>query len=727
MPAHDHGHPSAAPTAAVASGEPLVSVICLGATGSPATDAPLLASLAAQTMPRWEVVTAGSGRSLPASINAAVGKARGELLYFASARSSLDPTLLEKCLWFLGTHPRYACINSHEMRCSGGAPERFTLAFYDAQAVLRCHQLGLHAMIRRGAFVSLDGLDESLEASAAIWDFWLRAAERNLWGSTIPEILVTRPTGPEHGDPQEAGIAAHEPRARARFPRQFAGHIPVIEPRWPQAFEPALAEAPASWQTGEPRSREHYPSSPRTARPPRLLLLAPWLRMGGADKFNLDLCRLLRSRGWDLTIACTAPSKDEWFALFQEHTRDIFLPHNFLHWADYPILLRSLIQTRRPDVVLISNSELAYHLVPYFRAFCPEPLYLDYVHMEEENRKSGGHARHSAGMHEQLDLTLVTSEHLKSWLTARGADPGRVEVCPIGVDHRLWTPDPAAREQARTQLEIPADTPVLFHAGRICAQKQPEVLARTFLALKNRGIRFVAMIAGDGEDLPWLRSFISDHGLECCVRLLGEQTPEQTRRLMLASDLFFLPSQWEGVALVLYEAMAAGVPFVGADVGGQREIAPPETAVLLPLSSPADPHAEAHRYADAIAGLLADPSRRRALAAAARARIEQHCTHDHLLARFLASVEKGRRLQHKDPRRPFTPGLAREMADRAVEMVRLEWHLGQLWKERDYWKAAATSVAAAPAEVRISPNRTAVGRLLRALRRGPAGPGNRGA
>ena len=59
---------------------------------------------------------------------------------------------------------------------------------------------------------------------------------------------------------------------------------------------------------------------------------------------------------------------------------------------------------------------------------------------------------------------------------------------------------------------------------------------------------------------------------------VGAVSPARMSELMAAADICFLPSTHEGVALTLYEAMAHEAVFVGADVGGQREVADASTA-----------------------------------------------------------------------------------------------------------------------------------------------------
>ena len=131
--------------------------------------------------------------------------------------------------------------------------------------------------------------------------------------------------------------------------------------------------------------------------------------------------------------------------------------------------------------------------------------------------------------------------------------------------------DPKVRTQVRQKLGIPDDLPVILYVARICPQKQPAVFAKTMLRLCQQGVRFVALAAGSGPDFSWLQSFVKSHNLDSQVRLLGAVPNPQVWELMCAADSFFLPSRWEGIALSIYEAMACGLPVVGARVGGQAE------------------------------------------------------------------------------------------------------------------------------------------------------------
>ena len=278
-----------------------------------------------------------------------------------------------------------------------------------------------------------------------------------------------------------------------------------------------------------------------------------------------------------------------------------------------------------------------------------------------------------------LDGNIVVSEHLKEWMVNRGADPQRVFVCHINVDPERWRPDCEARARVRRELEIDDETPILLYAGRICDQKQPRMFAQVMLRLAREGRFFRTLVAGDGPDLEWLRSFLKAHRLQDKVRLLGAVPSEKMPELMAAADVFFLPSKWEGISLAIYEAMACGLPIVGANVGGQRELVTSECGVLIPRGDEED---EAKAYTATLLLLLQENDRCREMGRAARKRIEQYFRLESMgdrMDNLLCLIQEGHR---SSPRVAPSPELGQVCAAQAIEYVRLSEVVDGLWRDR---------------------------------------------
>ena len=387
----------------------------------------------------------------------------------------------------------------------------------------------------------------------------------------------------------------------------------------------------------------------------------------------------MSQRGWEVTLASTNNGDMSWMPEFARYTPDIFVLHNFLKQADFPRFLHYLIRSRRPDVVMLTQSEMGYLLLPYLRAICPEPAYVDYTHMEEIYWKNGGYPRYAAGSQSLLELNIVSSHHLEQWIQSRGADPARIEVCYTNIDPDKWSPSADDRQRVREEFGIGPETIVILYAGRICTQKQPRVFTRVMEELAKRKLDFFTLVAGDGENRTWMESTIAKQGLQQRVRMLGAVSNERVRQLMSASDIFFLPSLWEGIALSIFEAMSMQLAVVGSDVGGQKELVTEDCGLLHPRGGEEE---EAGWYADSMSRLISDPQACRAMGRAARQRICELFHIDQMGERMASLLERAIRLKREQPRLPIDPYFGLECVTRAVEFMRLQSLCDHLWAER---------------------------------------------
>lgn len=425
----------------------------------------------------------------------------------------------------------------------------------------------------------------------------------------------------------------------------------------------------------------------------RLLLLLPWLALGGADKFNLDLLRCLRARGWDARVATTLPAEHPWRPAFEALAPVADL--GALPAAERPG--RALAAAAAADVVLLSGSQLAYDLLPYLRACLPGVALVDYNHMEQPDWRDGGYPRASLDRAPQLDLQVVSSAHLRAWMLARGADPARVHVCYTGVDAAEWDPARHDRAALRRRLGLAPDEVAVLFAGRLEAQKRPAVLAATAAAVCRAEPRARFLIAGDGAYAGFLRAALRRRGLAGRASMLGPVSNAGVRELLAASDIFLLPSAHEGISLALYEAMAMGVAPVAAAVGGQAELVTPECGYLVPVAE-----GELDAYVAILAGLIADPARRRAMGAAARERVARHFPLSSFGPRMAELFERAAELRRVEPRQAVGRALARELAVEAVEHARVEQVVDVLWARQQALDAGQGAPARAGAMARAA-------------------------
>ncbi|HJS85857.1 MAG TPA: glycosyltransferase family 4 protein, partial [Acetobacteraceae bacterium] len=149
-----------------------------------------------------------------------------------------------------------------------------------------------------------------------------------------------------------------------------------------------------------------------------------------------------------------------------------------------------------------------------------------------------------------------------------------------GRDPALFHPDPEARVAIRRALGVPRDRVVALAVSRLVRHKGYPELARAVrdvpaLDLWVAGER----LASDrGEDMAAL---LAASGLGGRLRMLGYRT--DIPALLAASDLFVLPSHFEGLPMSVIEAMLTGLPVVATDIRGPREqVVNGETGLLEP-------------------------------------------------------------------------------------------------------------------------------------------------
>jgi glycosyltransferase involved in cell wall biosynthesis len=387
-----------------------------------------------------------------------------------------------------------------------------------------------------------------------------------------------------------------------------------------------------------------------------LLCLYPWLALGGADRFNLDMLSCLISRGWRATIVTTRPSTHQWRADFEQLTDDI-IDLTFFPPEQYPAQLLRIIEVRPLDCVLISHSSEGYGLLPYLRAHRPDLPYIDYCHMVGIDRRNGGYPHMSLAYAQALDLQIVSSDYLRQWMCARGGERDRIAVCTTNVDWLHCDPARYNRAALRAQLQIAPAAPVVLYAARLERQKQPMLALRVMKQVAAHISDACFLVAGDGSFASCMRGFLSWHGLEPRVRMLGAVSNQRIRELLALSDVLFLPSEGEGISLAIYEAMALEVVPVGAAVGGQPELVTPECGVLVQPG----PHSY-QAYTEALLRLLQEPDLTRRMGCAARKRVIAHFGLDTMGMRMHELLIEAQALHQTRPRPRITAAAANAAA-----------------------------------------------------------------
>ena len=168
---------------------------------------------------------------------------------------------------------------------------------------------------------------------------------------------------------------------------------------------------------------------------------------------------------------------------------------------------------------------------------------------------------------------LCVSHHVRDLLVSEHGLPSSHADCIYpGIDFARYAFDPALRLAARQGWGVPVDARVVGTLGRLVRHKRTDLLLHAFAKLRqdSTGGSLYCVIVGSGPELEGLRRLAKDLNIEERTRFVG--WIEDPRSAYCGFDLFCLPSEDEGLGLVLIEAGACGCIPLAANAGGMPEV-----------------------------------------------------------------------------------------------------------------------------------------------------------
>ena len=235
-------------------------------------------------------------------------------------------------------------------------------------------------------------------------------------------------------------------------------------------------------------------------------------------------------------------------------------------------------------------------------------------------------------------------------LVAAGSYPAReaeraagrslpITVVPPGVDTDRFRPlTHGQRAAARARFGVPIDAELVISVSRLVPRKGFDTAIRAAALLRQSRPDLVLAISGGGRDEQRLRRLVAD--LHAPVRFLGRVPNDDLSALYGCADVYTMVcrNRWggleqEGFGIVFLEAASCEVPQVAGDSGGA------EDAVVDGVTGAMIRHTDDPReVARAFERLHDDPSLRRSMGIAGRARAIEEFSYDGLAARLGASL-----------------------------------------------------------------------------------------
>ena len=173
---------------------------------------------------------------------------------------------------------------------------------------------------------------------------------------------------------------------------------------------------------------------------------------------------------------------------------------------------------------------------------------------------------------------LTNSQATKKAILSNGislVDPDKITVIPNGIDTQKFLNKDFQALQPKKKSSI-----VLGALGRLEPQKNFKFLIPVALELKKRGVPFQFLIGGKGSQETILKSLIDENDLTNVFHFLGFL--HNPKDLLMSSDVFLLPSLWEGFGYVIVEASLCELPVIAFDVSSNGEVINEANGYLTP-------------------------------------------------------------------------------------------------------------------------------------------------
>lgn len=177
-------------------------------------------------------------------------------------------------------------------------------------------------------------------------------------------------------------------------------------------------------------------------------------------------------------------------------------------------------------------------------------------------------------MDRRQDQMIAVCNKGKEQLIANGWSGERIQVVFNAVDMDAWAGD-RSQSTMRAEFGIPEDRLVMLCASRFAPDKGHAYLIRSLKRLTEiTDVPFTMVLAGDGPLLEQTRAQVDELGLGGRVVFAGFR--KDIKNLYKGSDVYINSSQHEALSFLIIEAMAAGLPVIVTDMGGNRDIVPPD-------------------------------------------------------------------------------------------------------------------------------------------------------
>ncbi len=501
-------------------------------------------------------------------------------LVFLDSDDLINSTYLECAYWTLETNKKASWAYADTINFDG---QEFTwVKGYHPKREMKENILVMTAMIRKEAFLKVNGFEIRDKNVYEDWCLWLKMIKAEMYPVRMSFLgFWYRKKAIEESELQQSN--ANNKKKAMSYVNKILSQINDDRKKSFSKIKNGIQypKEDYNWEEIVDKVDEIIVPKKEKKNKINILMIIPWMTMGGADKFNLDILKRSDKNKYNFIVISTEPNKNEWRQYFEE-SAIVYDLTTFLDRKYWTSFVNYIIEKEQIDIIFNTNSTYGYNILPYLKVKHPEIPIMDYVHMEEWYNRNGGFSRDSSSVSSVIDKTYVCNANSEKILVNYfKREPKDVSTMYIGVDEKIYDPSKFDKEKILQQMNIKTNGKfVISYICRISEQKRPFLLIRIIEKLKKERDDFLFIIAGDGPLLKDMKKEAKRLGVDNKMIFLGNV--KDTEKIYAISDLTINCSIKEGLALTAYESLAMGVPVISCDVGGQKELINKDVGVIVP-------------------------------------------------------------------------------------------------------------------------------------------------
>lgn len=290
--------------------------------------------------------------------------------------------------------------------------------------------------------------------------------------------------------------------------------------------------------------------------------------MGGLQQVVYEISHQLAEDGYDVTVfASSIGSSGAPRVTTQPHLKEERLPaFEFAHTPVTPTLAWKLMRVPKPAVFHFHYGQVLMPEIMWLVAKLRRIPYVFHFHLEVEPTGSLGflfiwYKKHVLPriMRDARHVVALSEEQEQMIENRYGVMHSRISFLPNGVSNTYL-------KEGQKSRVVHEPLRLLF-VGRLSVQKRADRIVQAMPLLK---VSAHLTVVGDGEEREHLEA-LAEHLELKNITFTGALSGEDLVAAYREADLLVLPSDREGMPLVMLEAMATGLPVIGSDVQGIRE------------------------------------------------------------------------------------------------------------------------------------------------------------